>query len=94
MLSSAASFFGGFAMSFRQCLASFCVTACLAGIASAHPGHAIETSDATSLAHYATHPDHQTYWVAALAIILTVRWVMRRTVSRQASLAPVRVPLR
>ncbi len=51
-------------------------------IAWGHPGHSVETSDTTSLHHYATHPDHlPTYLVALFAIggaILIIRRVLTR----------------
>jgi len=80
---------------FRQSVLS-CSTLWLVGvmasIASAHPGHSLESGDSTSIAHYATHPDHLTQWLAGLAVIMSMRLILGRILRRRAIPAPVRLP--
>ncbi len=53
------------------CLSVLSSFACLTS-AHAHPGHAVETTDSTSVAHYLTHPDHLSYYLLAFVIASAV----------------------
>lgn len=48
----------------------------------AHPGHAVESSDSTSLTHYLTHPDHLALFVFIIVAVVGCALATQRHFSR------------